>query len=451
MKRDVLYVSTAHKRARVLKHLIGCARTNIILQMYLFAASGELRTLRPVPGFPWAKTVADWLIAKKRRHPAVEIIVVLDTQTIEDASRTHKRHAPLTRHRLESAGIIVLNASLAKTAFNRKRTFPQGSRLHETWENPSVRLKKSEWAARQNLWQILHNVEDHRKNLVIDSGRAGIVFSHNIIDQAFLWQENTMLLRGSPAQCLYSTAMEAVNDALRLPVQFEPAEEALKTRTWEAPARSGAESAGTTRLLNTGPEIQKAILSELNAAEANGIKDVRVASAYFSDSVTLDALIRTGTLIRTDNGAKVRILIDNCHALSLPPALRIFLRSTVNLYCIHACRKTRAVELRVFKSKPAEMMHLKAVAFTGKAPCLIAGQANFTPNSFSGAWLETSVRTEDPGALREFVKHYESLWERAEPVVRYEDMNLPARALARIHAFWFLALLRIIGFFGFQY
>lgn len=443
MKRDLLYLSSPGKRARAVQHLIQTAKSNIILQMYLFAGSGELRTLRPVPGSSWARTVADWLIEKKRRNPALQIIVILDTQTIEDASRTHSP-APLTRHRMEQEGIIVLNASLAGTSFNRHKTFPAACRFHETWENPSVSLPKSVWAARQNRWQILHNVEDHRKNLVIDSGKAGIVFSHNIIDQARLWQENTVLLRGKPAIDLYTTALESVKAALALPIQFSAAEEDLKSQVTEAYSPPPA-PAGQTMLLGNGPQIQQAVLAELETAQAHGIEEVRIASAYFSDPVTLYALFQAG------RSAKVRILIDNCHALVLPPLLSFFLRNTVNLFCIHECRKTRAVELRVFKSKPSEMMHLKAVALTGKTSCLIAGQANFTPNSFSGAWLETSVRTEDKRSVSAFTKHYETLWERAEPVLRYDEMPVPVRLLAKIHAALFLSLLSMIGWLGFRY
>lgn len=440
---SILYLASPRARARAVQSLIHSAQRNIIVQMYLFAGSGELRTLRPVLSFPWAATVADWLIARKRMCPDLDITVILDTQTIEDASLTH-RSAPLTRHRLESAGIAVYHASLARTAFNRKRRFFARARFHEFWEQPKGRLSKSEWARRQNQWQILHNVEDHRKNLVIDNGKLGIVFSHNFIDQAYTWQENTIWLRGAPALQLWNIAEQARRDAIALPVELS-ATQAREISRAEVITAAAAHEIADTRILDGGPEIQKAILAELSRTSENQTQDIRAASAYFSDPVTLSALSLAG------KNARVRVLIDNCHALSLPWLLHFFLRNTVNLLCVHGCRQTTSVELRIFESTHTEMMHLKAVAFSGRAPCLIAGQANFTPNSFSGAWLETSVHTKAPHLIRQFERHFDTLWARAKPVQRYAEMKTPVLLWNRLHAGFFLWILRWMGRMGFRY
>lgn len=439
---SVLYLALPRSRRKAVQKLIYSARQNIILQMYLFAASGELRTLRPVHSFPWAQTIADWLIECKQRRPHLNIVVLLDTQTIEDPSLTHKRTGPLTRQRLQEAGIVVLHASLARTAFNPERRFPAAARFHEAWQTPgSDRLTYREWARKQNLWQTIHNVEDHRKNLVIDSGRAGLVFSHNIIDQACDWQENTIWLRGEAAAELWNVSAAAVEDALALPPAPQPQFTLCALKPFSLAAGRGK----AARILDGGPEIQKAILDQIKHAKQNECREIRAASAYFSDPVTLSALSNVS------QGARVRILIDNCHALSLPRLLQFFLRSTVNLFCIHNCRQTASLELRIFPSNPAEMMHLKAISFSGSSPCLIAGQANFTPNSFSGAWLETSVYTNSPGAVRGFNRHFDALWARAEPLQRYCEMRPLKRFLFRMHAWIFLSILRALSSIGFRY
>ncbi|MCE9597094.1 MAG: hypothetical protein K8S54_03925, partial [Spirochaetia bacterium] len=408
-------------------------KESIIVQMYLFAASGELRTLLPVDCLPWAGEVANWLIEAKRQKPELKIIVILDSQTIAEASRTHYRKFPLTRHRLEDAQIIVLNASLARTAHAR------GMIALSHNKEGSQEMEKNRWATLQQRWQTAHNVEDHRKNIVIDSGRAGIVFSHNLIDQARLWQENTFLLRNGPARHLYSIALGSLEDALALPLAFTQEERA--TLSFFRPMKEPEESQDGTEVLDGGPAIHSAILAELESARSG---EIRVASAYFSDLTTLERLIDVGSRVR------VRILIDNCHALSLPRLLHFILRNTVNLACVHRCRSAPRVELRVFPSRHLEMMHLKAIALSAK-PCLIAGQANFTPNSFSGAWLETNVLVRNPFVVRQFERHFEEIWNMSVPVRCYKDMGMAEFFKHRTHAFVFLILIRVADWLGFRY
>lgn len=451
MKPDAFYVQSPARRARVLRSLIFSARESIIVQMYLFAARGERRTLQPVEGPPWAELVADWLIERKAQRPDLKILVLLDSQTIADANRTTGKKFPLTRHRLENAGIVVLTASLRRTVF-KPRLFHS---FHKAWDGNGLRRERDDWATLQQNWQTAHNVEDHRKNIVIDSGRAGIVFSHNLIDQARFWQENTLLLRNQLARDLYGIARVAGCEAFALPVQFSSND--LSLLSWlECKARSYAEEAISekadaanlktepgqhARILDGGPEIRRAILEEM-ARSRHG--EIRVASAYYSDLETLTRLRDVAKNVR------VRILIDSCNALALPRVLHFFLKNTVNILCIHFCRKSPQLELRIFPSERREMMHMKAISFSD-GPCLIAGQANFTPNSFSGAWLETSVLLSQLRISKQFDAHFDRLWERAERVVPYVDMTFFASVRSRVHAFVFLSMVRVAGWLGFRY
>ncbi|MCB1155939.1 MAG: hypothetical protein KDK45_00440 [Leptospiraceae bacterium] len=425
--------------------MIQSARENIILQMYLFSGNGELRTLQMIEkAYPWAHTVAKWLIEKKRQIPEIQIIVILDTQTIEKASLTPVKIPPLTRHRLESEGIIVLNASLRETLYNKNRKFPKICRFHETWDNNRP-YTKSDWVSLQNRWQSLHNVEDHRKNLVIDSGKAGLIFSHNIIDQAYLWQENTFLLRGTMASELWNIALVSLKNALSLPILFSEEELQLKSLFTKETERKSQNYNSKNKILESGPVILKTVIKEIHNITESHITEIILASTYFSDLKTLEELLLVSKTVR------LRILVDNCHALALKPFLRFLLRNTVNLSCIHTCRKNENVELRLFPSRPTEMMHCKAIAFLGKKASLIAGQANYTPNSFSGAWLETNVYTEDKKILNQFQKQFEELWNRSELILPYKKMKLLQSLRTKIHAYFFLFILRIFDWFGFRY
>ncbi len=460
MKKDILYLESPWKRIHAFQGLIQKAEKNIILQMYLLSGSGELATLKPVENtFPWAHTVAKLLVEKKKNFPDINILVILDTQTIENPSRTYKKKYPLARHILEEGGISVISASLKETLYNEKRGFPAAAAFHRNWicESSEKQFSKQEWAYRQNIWQTLQNTEDHRKNIVIDSGRAGIMFSHNIIDQAYQWHENTFLLRGKHSMHLWKLALESAKNAFSLPVSFS--EEDIKIKKWileendlfdkeiyyiNNTYKVSAEC-GENRLLASGPEIHKEILNEIQNAEKYGVQEILAASAYFSDPVTLAALTEAG------KKCKVRILADNCHALPLNYILGIILRNTVNLFCIDHCRKTEYIRLRLFPSSPKEMMHCKAIVFIGRENTLIAGQANFTPNSFSGAWLETSIFVKDRNIINQFIKQFESFWERSEEVQKYKEMNIFPRLLKKIHAFVFFIFLKIMGLAGLRY
>jgi hypothetical protein len=62
------------------------------------------------------------------------------------------------------------------------------------------------------------------------------------------------------------------------------------------------------------------------------------------------------------------------------------------------------------------MMHLKTAAFVGpRGAYLIGGQANYTPNSFSGAWLETDLVVHDRAATDAFLSQFTALWDASLP------------------------------------
>lgn len=460
MKKDILYLESPWKRIHAFQGLIQKAEKNIILQMYLFSGNGELATLKPIKNpFPWAHTAAELLAEKKKNFPDMNILVILDTQTVEDSSRTYNKKYPLARHILEEAGISVISASLKETLYNDKRSFPEAAAFHRNWseKNTTEKFSKQEWAYRQNIWQTLQNTEDHRKNMVIDSGRAGIMFSHNIIDQAYQWNENSFLLRGKHSMDLWQLGLQSAENAFSLPISFS--EEDLRVKEWILQEKTEfklhknndkkiyyfSEDRNGNRLLGSGPEIHREILKEIQNAEKNGIREILAASAYFSDPVSLNALREAGKKCR------VRILIDNCHALPLNFLLGTVLRNTVNLFCIHRCRESDALELRLFPSVPEEMMHCKAIVFIGKENTLIAGQANFTPNSFSGAWLETSIYIKDERIINQFINQFEKLWNRSEDVRKYNEMNFIEKIFRKLHAAVFFLFLKIMDLAGLRY
>ena len=395
-----------------MKRLIEAADEQIVLQMYLFAANGQLELLLPRSAAPeHAALVASWLIEKRRRCPKLPIVAILDSNTPADPRHTRRRDTPL-RGVLEQAGIDVLHANLFDNRFDsRRRRLSPRSNFHLT----HGRCPPEHWVRSQNRWQLLHNLEDHRKNLVIDRGRAGLLTSHNLIDAAADWYENAFVLEGAAARELWTIAATALGKALALPHAGDSARRAELERLARTPSRASSDAAVEGYADELDPDCRllgaEAIRAELEAlfARADHGDTIYVASAYFSDSGLLELLARAA-----ERGAVVKVLIDNIAGLPLPAHLRVLIKNLVNHEVIAAARRWCSdeprFELRVHDSTAGPVMHLKSCALFGKGSVLVGGQANLTRNSFSGAWLETDVVTRAPAALAAFRSHFEALW-----------------------------------------
>jgi len=423
----VAYAGDPHTLQQTLHELISMAEESIVLQMYLFASDGHLSLVRPSPGaFPHAEVVAGWLIDKRRRSPGVTIAVLLDSNTPDDPRRV-QRPGRLVRHRLAEAGIAVLNANLFRTHFDRASVFPPAKAFHRDWPHADP----ADWVARQYRWQALHNVEDHRKNLVIDQGRWGAVTSHNLIDAAACWHENLFAIGGPAAAMLWRQVSDALAAALEIPQRLAPAQRARLQSLLDRPAPH----ATPYRALPPAPEL--AALSppvvpfrrplefhrapvrvlasteifpriERALARAGAGDEVLVASAYFSDFAVLAALEAAA-----GRGARIRILVDDIAGLPLGPVAGFLVHHLVNRRFLDEARHRQrpGIEVRVHASQGGQLMHLKTIAVRGAHPCLIAGQANMTPNSFCGSWCETDLEIEDATMVDIFTDHFEALWQ----------------------------------------
>jgi phosphatidylserine/phosphatidylglycerophosphate/cardiolipin synthase-like enzyme len=417
--------------------------------MYLFASDGHLSLVRPRPGsFPHAEVVAGWLLEKRRHSPEVTIAVLLDTNTPDDPRRV-QRPGQLVRHTLEQAGIAVLNANLFRTRFDRASLFPPAKAFHRDWRDADP----ADWVARQYRWQALHNVEDHRKNLVIDQGAWGAVTSHNLIDAAACWHENLLAVGGAAARSLWRQVSDALACALEIPQRIDPAQRARlqallarapgRPRPWRplpaAPelAALAPEAMPFRRPLDFQPapvrvlgstEIRPRIERALERAGPHD--EVLVASAYFSDFAVLRALEAAA-----GRGARVRILVDDIAGLPLGPVAGFLVHHLVNRRFLDEARHRhrRGLEVRVHDSRAGQLMHLKTVAVRGGYSCLIAGQANMTPNSFNGAWCETDLEIEDRRLVDVFAEHFEGLWRlpTSRPIEAPAPLDAPRRLARR--------------------
>lgn len=438
MSSTVAYVGTREGLLSALRDLIHAAEHSIVLQMYLFAANGHQSLLHPREGaFPYADTVADWLIARKQTSPELTVAVILDSNTPDLSTRT-RRGGVRIRQRLERAGICVLSANLFYNRFEPHRRWLGRMNFHLDHEaTPPDR-----WVERQNQWQVLHNVEDHRKNLVIDAGRAGALTSHNLFDTAYDWHENLFWLTGSAARELWGVAIGALKRALEVPQPVSDVQRRALLELCELPSSKGAgfapsgapvEGYGASLSDGAGPLTAAPMIYDESLrlvqnthirgqlsnliAEAGTGDTLLVASAYFSEVDVLDELWAA-----TERGARVRVLIDSLQGLFLPRPLAWLIENLCNervraramqLGSLEAERAER-FEIRIHSSDLGPVMHLKTAARIGSRPALLGGQANLTPNSFNGAWLETDVYSESPELVAQFAQHFEALWSNVQ-------------------------------------
>jgi phosphatidylserine/phosphatidylglycerophosphate/cardiolipin synthase-like enzyme len=400
----VSYVRDAAAVLDAFSNLIDAAEHNIILQMYLFARNGDQTTLLHRPGAEaHAELLADRLIARKQARPDLPIVVLLDSNTPANPARTRRR-GELIRTRLERAGILVLTACLFHNHFDPRRRRLPAMNFHLD----HAKTPLADWVEHQNRWQSLHNVEDHRKNLVIDRGRAGIITSHNFFDPAFDWYENGFVLAGPPARQLWRIATRALATASTIPQRLGPADHAVLAALLATPPTEPTDDERDDGELVENEAIRGRL--EALCAGAGPGDPLLAATTYFSDLPAFAALEAAAR-----RGARVRVLIDSIHALPLPPVYSWLTCNLANHQVIQAAIRLQTerpdhFQLRVHDSRAGTMMHLKTLARLGRSPLLLGGQANFTPNSFSGAWLETDLETRDPDVIAGFTEHFEDLW-----------------------------------------
>ncbi len=460
VEAQLAYIGDHRRLLQGVFELIQMARHSIVLQMYLFMANGQATTIQPLANaFPKADTIAGWLIAKKRKNPAIKIVVILDTQT-PDETQIKNHNGRLIRQKLAAADIVVLNANLFGARFDRNKKRPRQLLFHDHWRRQT---DHSRWVSCQNRWQILHNVEDHRKNLVIDGGAWALLTSHNFMDAACYWHENAFVFDGAAARQLWQQARQALTQALAIPQKItEPQKQAVQdlaadTQS-ESPAYSARPSApelasypicsasGTAdfefvvarqRVLDT-LEILPQLLKRI-AAQKPG-ESILVAVAYFSDWQIWQELRQAGR-----RGVKVKILVDDMRALPLRWFLQILVRAFVNRSFLEWARDQSDVEVRVHHSRNFKMMHLKTVAFLSDEPVLIGGQANYTPRSFNGAWFESDIEIANAEIVGRFVAHFEELW-------RLPESRPPSKRNLRnkISGKFYLAVLKAFSWIGLE-
>ncbi|MGM0784340.1 MAG: phospholipase D-like domain-containing protein [Pseudomonadota bacterium] len=388
--------------------LIGQARRLVVVDMFLFndfAGNADGKEFRPL-----SRELTDALVAARRRHPALDVVVITDplNDLYGGLSLDHFE-------RLRSAG-----ATVVMTDLNRLRASnplwsglwhlgPRwlGNRADAGWL-PNV-LGPGRVTLRSYLAMLNFNA-NHRKTLVVDRGDgwAGLVTSANPHDASSLHGNVALRFSGEAARDLL---------AAERPVA------AWSGVTLPGPAASAAENDephGARIQLLTEGAIRDALIE---AIAAGGVGDrLDVVVFYLAHRGVIQALKRAQA-----RGVEVRVLLDpNRDAFGLDkggipnrPVARELHESGIPVrWCVsrgEQCHSKLLLRWPVDDADEAE---------------LILGSANFTRRNLDDLNLETSVRVAGPTAmpaLRDAAGFFEGRWHSSsrrvtsEPFAVHDD------------------------------
>ncbi|MGM0703424.1 MAG: phospholipase D-like domain-containing protein [Pseudomonadota bacterium] len=388
--------------------LIGQARQLVVVDMFLFndfAGNADGKDFRPL-----SRELTDALVAARRHHPALEVVVITDPLNgfYGGLSLDHFE-------RLRSAG-----ATAVMTDLNRLRASnplwsglwylgPRwlGNRADAGWL-PNV-LGPGRVTLRSYL-AMLNFTANHRKTLVVDQGDgwAGLVTSANPHDASSLHGNVALRFSGEAARDLLASERPVA---------------AWSGVTLPGPAASAAENDephGARIQLLTEGAIRDALIE---AIAAGGVGDrLDVVVFYLAHRGVIQALKRAQA-----RGVEVRVLLDpNRDAFGLEkggipnrPVARELHESGIPVrWCASRGEQCHS---KLLLRRPAD---------DADEAELILGSANFTRRNLDDLNLETSVRVAGPTAmpaLRDAAGFFEGRWHSSsrrvtsEPFAAHDD------------------------------
>ncbi len=344
---------------------------------------------------------AEALIAAKKRHPAMPVILITDPlNTLYGAVRQ-----PLFEE-LRSHGVEVVSADLRRLRDSNMifspfwRTFFSwwGDPVGEAFANP-IGEGRIGIAA---MLELLNFKANHRKTLVTgmaDGSIHGLVTSGNPHSASVLHGNVALAFGGALAADLLRTE-EAVY-RYSTGAGFPEAINRILDREEAAPATD--ERSMTGRVL-TERAIKRELLDRIDRLDSGDEADL--ALFYFSDIPLRNAL---GDAAR--RGARIRLLMD--------PNKDAFGREKNGIpnRQVGAWLSKRGVEVRWYRTE-GEQFHSKMGLFRYAAirATLVLGSANWTRRNLNNLNLETNVSLSGPAAdtvFAEAADYFSLIWSNA--------------------------------------
>jgi hypothetical protein len=414
---------------------IRAAETCIIADFFLWnpwtgalEASGALRSL--------AEELADALIAKRRLHPKMPIVVITDP-----INRIYGDQAPEFYARMADAGIAVVFTDLTQLPDSNRVYAPQMQFWSETVvveeaEEPILPSGRylpnpfdssGEKLTLAQMGRLLYFKANHRKVLV--TGRVGdrwrlVVGSFNPANGSANHSNVAALVEGPVAVYAAESELAVAEWSSADPANVQ--DEAALSVAWNiAESRKLLPALSALPLARMGQPsvawrsegaIQEELVAQLDAA-GEGTR-VDAAIFYFSDRLVVEAM--KGAILR---GASVRVLMDVNRdafgrAKSGVPGRPVAAE-------LMELAQTHAIEIR-WAATHGEQYHLKVLRLVGPGQdVLMLGSANWTRRNLGNLNLEADLifnGASAQGAV--FDAYFESLWSNglgAEESLPYAD------------------------------
>lgn len=369
-------------------HIIAEAQKLILLDMFLYTDfQGPVpETTRRVAG-----ELTDALIAKKRSHPHMEIVVITDP--------VNELYGGLPSpyfDRLKQAGIRVVITDLRKlrdsnavySFFWRTLAKPFGNAPASTLPNP---IGPGRVSLRSYL-ELLNFKANHRKVLIADSGDTylGFVSSANPHDGSSAHRNAAIRFSGGAVTDLIRSENAVLAFSGHEPIDIEYNYE--------------HEPSSTTVQVITEGKIKDAILTRLDSAGSE--QQIDLMMFYLSDREVIVALKQAH-----QRGARLRLLLD--------PNKDAFGREKAGIPNRPVGYELNDVGIPVrWCNTLGEQCHAKMLLINNESGdnVIITGSANFTRRNLMDFNLETDVivsgRSKDP-VIIDSRRYFDEAWDNA--------------------------------------
>ncbi|WP_223654042.1 phospholipase D-like domain-containing protein [Halopseudomonas nanhaiensis] len=382
--------------------LIRQARRLIVVDMFLFNDFASTADHRPL-----SEQLTDALVAARRQHTDIEIVVITDPFNTFYGSM----QAPVIEA-LRSAGITVVETPVAQL----RASNPVWSGL---WHLCCSWLGNSEsesggWLPNpvadgkvtlRGWLRLLNFRANHRKTLVVDHGEdwTGLVTSANPHNASSHHWNAALRFNGGAALDLLVSEQEVLAMA---GVEAD----------WPEPAEMSSSVLPAVQVLTEGA-IRDALLKMIESSEAGDRLDLEVF--YLSHRAVIDALIDA-----QQRGVALRVLLD--------PNRDAFGREKNGIPNRQAAWDLHQAGVPVrWCNTQGEQCHRKWLRLDRKDGTaeLLSGSANLTRRNLDDLNLETSVRLvgqSSEQAITEAREHFDALWHNDDS----RPFSLPYAAFA---------------------
>ncbi|MFO1426605.1 MAG: phospholipase D-like domain-containing protein [Steroidobacteraceae bacterium] len=429
--------------------VIAEARRFVVLDVHLFNA--VLPTAEPAgvsPLRPLAQELAAALLAARRSHPALCVLLVTDP-----VNDLHGALPASELQALERAGAAVVRADLdalrdsnpAWTALWRVaiRWWAGGGSGAGTLASPidhgPERVRFATWA------RLFNGKSDHRKVLLADDGAdglVGIVGSANAHDASSAHTNLALELRGAALQPLLASELALARAAGWRDGDGSAARSGLlEAASGAAAARPVRGAMVGVRVLTEGA-IRDALLEHLGQAARGDVVDVAVFQ--LADRSIVEALLGAA-----QRGAEVRLLLDpnrdaygHTHSglPNRPVASELVSRSD------------GAIRVRWYRTHGEQFHPALVMISSAQRSWLSVGSANLTRRSLGDYDLEANIAVEMPAAAPlalEAHRWFETLWTNRAPAGIEYTADFGTFADPAQASFWAYRLLEATGLGGY--